>query len=99
TSCESSPLAWLCVAAKTKCDAIKEGRKGYLFTIGDEAPHLTIKKRHAEHFAGIPCECYMDAKVQLRTLSKDWNIFHLIVETEATRAQRAVERWRSLLKE
>jgi hypothetical protein len=96
---ESYALAWLFTAAKTKCDAIKRGRKGFLFTIGDEACHRVITSDQSVKFAGIPAESDIDAKVLHDYLAKDWNIFHLIVETGATQQQNAVSRWRELLGE
>ncbi len=96
---ESYPLAWLFTAAKTKCDSIKRGRKGFLFTIGDESPLPTITKDHSERFLGIPAERDMDARVLHDFLEKDWNIFHLITETSATSMQGAVEKWRNIMGE
>ena len=96
---ESYPLAWLFTAAKTKCDAIKRGRKGFLFTIGDEAPHRVITREQAERFADISVEADVDARTLQETLSEDWHIFHLIVETASTRQQDAIKKWRELLGE
>lgn len=96
---ESYALAWLFTAAKTKCDAIKRGRKGFLFTIGDEAPHRVVTREQAKRFADIPVETDVDAKLLQETLKDDWHIFHLIVETPATHEQNAVKKWRELLGE
>src|SRR5262249_25766094 len=58
---ESYALAWLFTAAKTKCDAIKKGRKGFLFTIGDEAPHRMVTRAQATKFVGTSVEADVDA--------------------------------------
>lgn len=96
---ESYALAWLFAAAKTKCDAFRRGRKGFLFTIGDEAPHRTITRQQADRFAGVPVETDLDARSLLDSLRDDWHVFHLIVETASTREQDAVRKWRELLGE
>lgn len=78
---ESYPLAWFFAGYKTKCDAIrKRKRKGYLFTIGDEAPLLRLTKDHVDRFFGLDAQADMQAKVLLADVSKDWEIFHLIVK-------------------
>lgn len=96
---ESYMLPWLFTAAKTKCDAIKRGRKGFLFTIGDESCLPTVTKEQSAKFLGIPAEADTQARGLLDFLQKDWNIFHLIVETSATTSQGAVKRWKDLLGE
>lgn len=96
---ESYALPWLFAAAKTKCDAIKKGRKGYLFTIGDESCLPTITKEQARKFLDVPGESDIDAKLLHDHLAKDWNVFHLIVETSATETQGAIARWKALLGE
>jgi hypothetical protein len=96
---ESYALAWLFAASKTKCDAIKKGRKGFLFTIGDEAPHRVVTRDQAKKFVGTSIESDVDAKVLHDTLKDDWNIFHLIVETTSTREQDAVRKWREVIGE
>lgn len=96
---ESYALAWLFAAAKTRCDAFKHGRKGFLFTIGDEAPHRTVTREQAERFAGVPAEADLDAQSLLASLKDDWHVFHLIVETPTTKEQKAVPKWRELLGE
>ena len=96
---ESYALAWLFAASKTKCDAFKRGRKGFLFTIGDEAPHRTVTREQAERFAGVSVEADLDARSLLDSLKDDWQVFHLIVETSSTKEQNAVKKWRELLGE
>lgn len=96
---ESYPLAWLFTAAKTKCDAIKRGRKGFLFTIGDETFHPTIERSVMKDRMGIDYESDIEAKPLYENLSKDWEIFHLITETATTGFQNAVGKWRELLGE
>jgi hypothetical protein len=96
---ESYALAWLFAATKTRCDAFKRGRKGFLFTIGDEAPHRTVTREQAQRFAGVPVETDLDARSLLDSLKDDWHVFHLIVETSSTIEQKAVKKWRELLGE
>jgi len=96
---ESYALAWLFAASKTRCDAFKRGRKGFLFTIGDEAPHRTVTREQAERFAGVSVEADLDARSLLDSLKDDWQVFHLIVETSSTKEQNAVKKWRELLGE
>ena len=95
---ESYALAWAFAAYKTKCDAIrKRKRKGYLFTIGDEAPHLAITRDQLRTFFGMPAEADMNAKALLDHAQQDWNIFHLIVKPVDN--QPVVAKWRELLGE
>ena len=96
---ESYALAWLFAASKTKCDAFAKGRKGFLFTIGDEAPHRTVTREQAQQFAGVSVEADLDARSLLGALKDDWQVFHLIVETSSTQEQNAVQKWRELLGE
>ena len=96
---ESYALAWLFAATKTKCDAFKRGRKGFLFTIGDEAPHRAVTRDQAQRFAGVSVETDLDARALLDSLKDDWHVFHLVVETSSTKEQNAVKKWRELLGE
>ena len=94
---ESYALAHLFTAAKTKCDGIKKGRKGWIFTIGDESPHLKISKEHAKKFLDIDCPEDVHVPSLIEHLGQDWNIFHLIVKPVST--QNVVGNWRNILGE
>lgn len=96
---ESYALAWLFAASKTRCDAFKHGRKGFLFTIGDEAPHPKVTREQAQRFAGVPAETDLNARSLLASIQDDWQVFHLITETATTKQQDAVTKWRELLGE
>lgn len=97
---ESYPILWHFAATKTKCDQIdKRGGKGYLFTIGDEAPLSHITKEQSKHFLGVVAESDIDIKSLLGAVQEDWEVFHLIVPTESAVIQNATEQWRSLLGE
>lgn len=96
---ESYPLAWVLAAYKTKCDAIrKDGRKGYLFTIGDECPLPKIDRRRVAELFGLPApEVDIRTDRLLAEVQKDWHVFHLIVNPVGS--QPVVSAWRELLGE
>lgn len=64
---------------RTACDAFKEGRKGYLFTVGDEYPQKVITRNHVKEFFGDNIPEDLSAGELVEQVSKDWNYFHLIV--------------------
>lgn len=94
---ESYPILWYFAANKTKCDAItKRKRKGYLFTVGDECP-IKLSKSQIKQFFGDDVESDMSIKDLLKLAEKNWEVFHIIVQTSATESQGAVKVWRDLL--
>lgn len=96
---ESYLSVWWLASNKMKCDAFdKRGRKGYLFTIGDEACHTTLAGSHIKQFLGVASED-MSADDLLQTCQQNWNVFHLITPTGATEDQNAITKWRELLGE
>jgi hypothetical protein len=96
---ESYPLLWWFAAFKTKCDAFSKGRKGYLFTIGDEAPLKTIGKDEIKTFLGADVSENIDIASLLEEVQETWEVFHLITPTAATERQKAVQKWSALLQE
>lgn len=94
---ESYLLAHYFAAFKTKCDAqVKRKRKGYLFTIGDEAPHQKLTRDQVKAFIGDDVEADLSAKDLLGILSPNWEVFHLIVKPAYS---EAVTKWTELLGE
>ena len=97
---ESYGLVWWLAANKTKCDSFaKRGRKGYIFTVGDEACHNTITRDQIKTLFAVDAEKDVDVASLLATLQSQWNVFHLITPTESTRYQDATNKWRELLGE
>lgn len=95
---ESYSLAWFFATYKTVCDAIiKRGRKGYIFTIGDECCHKFIKKEQVPKYLGLGCEVDIPTKELLADTQRFWHVFHLIVQPVAT--QPVVKSWKELLGE
>lgn len=97
---ESYPIVWWFAMNKTRCDAInKNHRMGYLFTVGDEAPHKVLTKEQISRFLGGNVEADVSIEQLLEDVSRDWNVFHLITPTGETHRQNAVRVWRELLGE
>lgn len=81
-SSESYDLPWYFAATKTKIDSFdKAGRKGFLFTMGDEcAPYETNTKEQLTKVFGVgqhsdttPAQCLAMAK-------EKYNVFHIVIE-------------------
>src|SRR6267154_6792826 len=85
---------------KTDCDAFKVGRKGYLFTVGDEFPQQNLYSRQIAKFFGGQSLVDLSAGELVEQVSKDWNYFHLIA-MEGTHASRfpreTISQWTTLL--
>lgn len=77
---ESYIAAWYFAAYRTAVDSFaKRGKKGFLFTIGDEAPLLTLKKEHIKNFFGDDVQGDMAASDLLDIVRQSWNVFHIQV--------------------
>ena len=80
-------------AMRTDCDAIREGRKGFLFTAGDEEPQMVLRKSAVKHFFGDDIEKDLTADEVISLVSREWEYFHLMV-TEGAHMQAHPDRVR-----
>lgn len=93
---ESYLAAHYFAAFKTKADSvIKRGKKGYLFTIGDEAPLDTITKAQIKQVFGDDVQADMTAQECLDAAKQYFEVFHLIVKPVSH--QPVVQKWEALL--
>jgi hypothetical protein len=104
---ESYDLPWLFAALKTKTDSYdKRGKKGYLFTIGDEPPPppntIVSKMKLDALFGKGTVEKDYKTSEMLELAMKKWAVFHIVVE-EGNHASRylnaTVNEWVSLFGE
>ncbi len=78
---ESYNLPWCFAAVKTSTDNYeKRGKKGLLFTIGDEPPLMELKAKHAEKFLGIDIGEDMTSEQMLKIVQRQYDVFHVVVE-------------------
>lgn len=97
---ESYQAAWWFAAHKTRCDAFrKRGRKGYLFTIGDEKPHSYLSREQIRTQLGGTTERDLRLVDLYQDVTRNWNVFHLITPTGTTDEQNAVRAWRDVVGE
>lgn len=97
---ESYLLPWYFAALHTKVDcALKRGRKGYLFTIGDEEPQLRLTGSDIAQVLGTQAED-LSARELLAMVSRQYEVFHVMVEEGsyfASRGDRVATAWGRLL--
>lgn len=86
---------------RTKCDAFSEGRKGYIFTMGDEEPQTVLTKDQINRWFGDQAKEDLTAEALLESVSRNWHVFHIVV-LEGSHQQypregaKAREMWRKL---
>jgi hypothetical protein len=94
---ESYIAAWYFAAFRTETDSFaKRGKKGYLFTIGDEAPLLTLPASHIKKFFDDTVQADMDAKNLLDIVRQSWNVFHIQVAPHGSWTHDP-QRWRDVI--
>jgi hypothetical protein len=78
---ESYAAAWLFAAMKTSIDCFeKRGKRGYLFTVGDEGPTPKLFGQHIRGFLGLNETGDMDGRAILEKAQMTYDVFHVMVE-------------------
>ncbi len=78
---ESYSFPWLFAARHTEHDSIiKRGKRGYLFTIGDEQTPPPLTKEQIERILGDTVERDEPADELLAEVQRKYDVFHVIIE-------------------
>ena len=98
---ESYNLPWYFAAMKTKIDCFdKRGKRGYLFTVGDEETPENLTRTQIMEVFGDTVQESMTNEQLLAMVSRMYNVYHIIVN-EGSHYQRysnrTDRRWRDLL--
>jgi hypothetical protein len=81
---ESYQLPWYFAAFHTKHDSWeRRGRRGYLFTIGDEEAPVALTPEQVKRVTGDDIERKIEPDVLLQLAQKTYKVFHLVVEESA----------------
>lgn len=99
---ESYSSAHLFAATKTSHDAYeKRGRKGFLFTIGDEPIHDGMTRDQIKRVLGLDVEADLSAADCLAMAQRTYDVFHVVImEGDAGHNLQGVMRtWKPLLPE
>lgn len=98
---ESYDFPWYFAARHTEHDSlIKRGKRGYLFTVGDEETPQVISAKHIERFLGYQVQADVPSKLSLEEAQRKYNVFHVIIE-QGNHARlnlpRVQNTWRDML--
>jgi len=100
-SSESYTFPWYFAAMHTSIDCFeKRGKKGYLFTAGDEEVPAVLKAEEVEKFLGYKPETDFTAADLLTIVSRQYEVFHLMVEQGShyrSHGDRVKRSWENLL--
>ncbi len=78
---ESYNLPWYFAARKTAIDCFeKRGKKGYLFTVGDEPPPPVLLAGHVKEVMGEKIQGDLDSRDVLAMASRMYEVFHVVIE-------------------
>lgn len=96
---ESYMLPWLFAARHTSTDAFeKRGKKGFLFTIGDEWNHPQVKDKALKKILGYG-EAVTEVSAELlREAEEKWEVFHIHCE-DGQYGSSVSDRWKELMGE
>lgn len=98
---ESYHLPWYFASQHTSIDCFeKRGRKGYLFTAGDESTPTPLLRGEIARFIGDTPQNDYSAEQLLRMAQEKYHVFHIIIE-EGNYARTALDSvqvaWRKLM--
>ncbi len=98
---ESYNFPWYFAAAHTEHDSmIKRGKRGYLFTIGDEEAPKALTRAQIEKFIGDTPEAEMSSEEMLADAQRKYDVFHIIIEEgdyASSHLSSVVSTWTALL--
>jgi hypothetical protein len=98
---ESYNFSWYFAAHHTEHDSIiKRGKRGYLFTIGDEQSPAPLSKEQIKNFIGDDVERELSSEEMLAEVQRKYDVFHIIIkEGDYARSNLSgvVNSWQKLL--
>jgi len=96
---ESYDLSWYFAANHTYLDSYeKQGRKGFLFTFGDEpAPFQTVTKEDLKTIFGPGSYEDTTPAASLKAAQEKYNVFHVVIEKGARGGRHTRESWTEML--
>lgn len=96
---ESYSLAWYFAANHTKLDSYdKRGKKGFIFTIGDEPCLNSIPKHVIKEICDDSIQDSLDVHQLLKEVEVMYNVYHLHI-LEGNAGKRSLGYWKELLGE
>lgn len=98
---ESYHLPWYFAATRTSLDSFeKRGKKGFLFTVGDEMPPSGLPADQIRRVLGTDVPQDLSMREVLTMAERMYHVFHVVVE-EGSYASRdpdaVVDRWKEVL--
>jgi hypothetical protein len=98
---ESYNLPWYFAAFHTEHDSmVKRGKRGYLFTVGDEEAPQPLTPAQIRRFIGDDVEASLPTRDLLQLAQRTYDIFHIVIE-EGSHARshlaRVMNGWTDLL--
>lgn len=98
---ESYDLPWYFAGTRTKTDCFnKRGKKGYLFTIGDENPPAGLTESQIKRVFGTSDQRGFSAAELLAMADEKYHVFHLVVEQGSyckRNPQAVIGKWTELM--
>ena len=97
---ESYPLAWYFAANHTKCDNYeKRGKKGFLFTFGDDGFPDVLTKEEIENIFGDTIQKDIPIDEVLAQVNRQYEVFHFCMTQGGSHRERDLDKWQDLLGE
>ncbi len=99
---ESYNLPWYFAARKTEIDSVSRGKKGIIFTFGDEQAPPSLTKEQIKHYLGDTIPKDLSSAELLAEVSKKYDVFHVVIEqgNYASRdPKRVYDSWKQVLPE
>ncbi len=98
---ESYQLPWYFAATRTSIDSFeKRGKKGFLFTVGDEFPPERLPAAQIERTFGTRAQHDMSLREVLTMAERMYHVFHVVVEEGSfarSQPDEVVDRWKAVL--
>lgn len=98
---ESYDFPWYFAARHTAHDAMaKRGRRGYLFTVGDEEPPSVLTRAQLQKVLGGDVQVDVASAVSLTEARRLYDVFHVVIEEGdycRTHDHRVKATWREVL--
>lgn len=95
---ESYPLAWYFASRHTSIDCFeKRGKKGFLFTMGDDCYPEKLTKKEIEKYFGDIVENDIPVEEILSEVNRKYEVFHLVLDRWHDTSR--IDKWREIMGE